>query len=538
MLSLNFKDSKITLMFDYNKAHQDIKVISYDQYKTILILFLFLISISSFIFYYRQGLTLSYNDARSHLNVARRVVDSLQPGFAQIGSVWLPLYHIFELPFIWNNFLWHSGIAGSIVSIVSFVLGGVYLVKLCERLNFSKVASIVSLLIYTFNPNLLFMQTTPMTESLLIFLSIAVVYHLVGWAKDFNPLDLISAGFFTFLSTLTRYDGWFLLAFSALVVFIIAYRRKGYVFAEGNTMLFITLAGFGVLLWLVWNWAIFSDPLYFAFGPFSAKSQQDFIFSQGRLFSKGDLVYSFFIYILTAVYNSGLWLFIIFLIGIWQFLASRKISYDVKFASVILLVPFAFNVLSLVAGHSVIHLPGLPPHTWFNDRYGLMLLPAVAVFSGFLVKNRKFMAVLITLILFIESMNMYVNNEVITIEDGVKGASGEFLDEAGSWISENIHDGLILVAASSNDALLFKSGFELKRFITEGARKHWDTSMEDPTVYAKWVVMHKGDLVEQNLRSNENFLNNYKLVYKDAFSFIYKLNLHSDKVLTKDELPI
>jgi len=61
---------------------------------------LVVVSISAWGFYFQQGLTLSYNDARSHLNVARRVVDSLQPGAAQIGSVWLPLYHVLEIPFV------------------------------------------------------------------------------------------------------------------------------------------------------------------------------------------------------------------------------------------------------------------------------------------------------------------------------------------------------------------------------------------------------------------------------------------------------
>ena len=56
----------------------------------ICIVALTLLSIAAWWFYFSQGLTLSYNDARSHLNVARRVVDSLQPGAAQIGSVWHP----------------------------------------------------------------------------------------------------------------------------------------------------------------------------------------------------------------------------------------------------------------------------------------------------------------------------------------------------------------------------------------------------------------------------------------------------------------
>jgi hypothetical protein len=47
--------------------------------------------------YYRAGLTLSHYDAKAHLVVARRVIDSLTPGWAQIGAVWLPLPHLLNL---------------------------------------------------------------------------------------------------------------------------------------------------------------------------------------------------------------------------------------------------------------------------------------------------------------------------------------------------------------------------------------------------------------------------------------------------------
>src|SRR3989338_8091714 len=77
-------------------------VASFKQ-RLIILAVLAILSIAAWAFYFSQGLTLAYNDARSHLNVARRVVDSLQPGFAQIGSIWLPLYHVLEFPFIWNE---------------------------------------------------------------------------------------------------------------------------------------------------------------------------------------------------------------------------------------------------------------------------------------------------------------------------------------------------------------------------------------------------------------------------------------------------
>jgi len=41
--------------------------------------------------YARAGLTLSHYDAKAHLVVARRIIDSLTPGWIQIGAVWLPL---------------------------------------------------------------------------------------------------------------------------------------------------------------------------------------------------------------------------------------------------------------------------------------------------------------------------------------------------------------------------------------------------------------------------------------------------------------
>lgn len=531
--SINLKEISFTIPF--SRTEKIFKVNGRVQH--LLMIALSLVSLGAWFFYYNQGLILAYNDARSRLNIARRVVDSLQPGFAQIGSVWLPLYHILELPLIWNDFFWQSGIAGSVVSIIAFILGGWYLLKLAKLLRFDLWATLLSFLVYSLNPNLLFMQAIPMTESLLIFLSIATVYYVVRWVKDSDPKSLIGAAFFTFLSTLTRYDGWFLLIFTVAAVAIIALKRKGYKFAEGNTILYITLAAFGVILWFGWNWLIFKDPFYFALGPFSAKSQQDVLEAEGRLFTKGNPVYSFFLYILAVKENIGVWVGLLGLAGIWLFAKSKKYSTEIKIATGLLSVPFLFNVASLVAGHSVIHLPEIPPYTWFNDRYGLMVLPLFAIAIGFIARRRKTAFILATLILLTQNYLMYSGNKVITIEDGVKGASGDFLNSAGSWIKENAKDGLILVAASSNDALLFKAGLPLKRYITEGARLYWQQALVDPTINAEWIIMHKGDLVYKNLIDNPLFLENYRLVYKDEFSFIYQKDENREGKLTIGDLP-
>ena len=55
------------------------------------------IGVGSAITYYVQDLTLSHYDAKAHLVVARRIVDSMRPGWMQIGAVWLPLPHLLNL---------------------------------------------------------------------------------------------------------------------------------------------------------------------------------------------------------------------------------------------------------------------------------------------------------------------------------------------------------------------------------------------------------------------------------------------------------
>ena len=91
----------------------------------LLLLILGAISIYSFITYLNNGLGLSYNDARSHLDIGRRVVEGLKPGLAQLGSVWLPLPHLLMIPTVWIDFMWHTGLSGALQSMLSFVGTGI-----------------------------------------------------------------------------------------------------------------------------------------------------------------------------------------------------------------------------------------------------------------------------------------------------------------------------------------------------------------------------------------------------------------------------
>src|SRR5260221_11988232 len=83
------------------------------------------ISTSALIFYFHRNAILLYGDAVAHINIARRVFDSRTPGVFQLGTVWLPLPHLLDIPFIANDRLWQTGLGASIPSMIAYVAGRV-----------------------------------------------------------------------------------------------------------------------------------------------------------------------------------------------------------------------------------------------------------------------------------------------------------------------------------------------------------------------------------------------------------------------------
>src|SRR5437879_5315281 len=123
------------------------------------------VSLFSFLYFFKRGEILLYGDAVAHINIARRVVDSLTPGPLQLGTVWLPLSHLITIPFVISDWAWMNGFAGSIGSMVAYVLGAVGIFRLVSNMA-SRPAAWLAAAIYVFNPNLIYMQATAMTESL------------------------------------------------------------------------------------------------------------------------------------------------------------------------------------------------------------------------------------------------------------------------------------------------------------------------------------------------------------------------------------
>ena len=129
---------------------------------------------------WRHGAMLNYGDAVAHLHIARRVIDSRRPGLSQLGSVWLPLPHLLMIPFVSVYAWWANGLAGLIPSAMAYVAGCAGIYRLARRW-LAPAASWIALAFFALNPNLLYMQTTAMTEPLFVCEMIWASVWLVEW---------------------------------------------------------------------------------------------------------------------------------------------------------------------------------------------------------------------------------------------------------------------------------------------------------------------------------------------------------------------
>ncbi len=469
------------------------------------------------VYFYVQGYIVAYGDAESHLNIAKRVSDSLTPGLAQLGGIWLPIPHILMMPFVYSDFLWRTGLAGSVVNGICFVISAVYIYKIGEFMTRNKWVGFVAGLVFVTNPNILYLQATPMSELTLIVFFVLSTYYFIRFIEDQDDLSaLIAAAIFAFCAALSRYDGWFLVCAQAGIIVLLynpwkriprswkelvgGFRKEAWERLEGRLLLFGSIAFFGIALWLLWGWLILGDPLYFANSVFSAKSQQGSWLARGELPAYRDIGVSFLYYFVTAMNNVGAVVYAIAIVGMLWFM-FRSTNKHRFYIALLLLVPFIFNVISLYLGQSVIFTPELTPKTFqwqlFNVRYGVMMVPLAALCAGYLFAKVGWKLKVLLTMLFVLQFGLYAvgYTKVTSLEDGVVGLSSFIakIPETQNWFAKNYDGGLVLFDDVARSLSVIRTPVPMSNFISVGNKPYWEESLEAPEKWASWIVIKERD---------------------------------------------
>jgi hypothetical protein len=459
----------------------------------------FVLGCAACVHYGRAGLQLSHYDARGHLVVARRIIDSITPGWVQIGAVWLPLPHLLNMLPVQVDALYRTGASAIAMSLIA----GAIAASACGWIIFdatrSRLAALVGALVFAANPNVLYLQATPMTEPLLLALTTAGVAAAVSWIargdiRRRRLASLLLAG-----ACLTRYEAW-PLTFAALAASTLAIRWHGRAWrkALGDALPIavypaIAIAGFLVLSRLtVGEWLV-SSGFYVPDNP-SLRKPLDAALSimQGTRALTGT----------GALIAAGLGLTGL-IITVLRSRARASLMLVLSLTATAALPLYAF-----VSGHP------------FRVRYMVPLAPAVAVLAGMAIgyagRTRVLVAVLVAAVVAIEAAPFDPRAPMVLEAqwDRANAQSRRAVTAclAGQYRGEKIMASMGSLGHYMQE--LSHEGFALRDFLHEGNGAIWRAALHaGPRLHVGWVLIEEkaegGDMLASRARANPRFLEGF-----------------------------
>jgi hypothetical protein len=434
-----------------------------------------------------NGSTLFYGDAEAHLNIARRIWDNREPGYREIGTVWLPVPHLLALIPSLSDGLWRSGVAGVLPSAACFVFACWLFFRSLRSTLDSNTAAFTGVTLLAVNPNLLYLQAAPMTEAVFLCFLSGILYSTI---KDWT----LRAALFTAAAALTRYEGWMLIP---AVFAYFCWKRQW-----TKALIYGAISSLAAIYWLIHNWWLFGSALYFYDGPWSAKAiyQRQLDSGMQRHPADGNWFEAVHYFFAAARLTVGETLLLAGLAGSLFFAYRRRTQW---WPLLFLSVPPLFYMASLHSGGTPIFLPGLWPDSYYNTRYALSILPLLAYgvaalvrlihrdwrpWAGFLLivvclapwwalRNRQS-----TWVCWKESQ---VNSEV---RRDWTARAGNFL-----WSQYTRGDGIWYNFGDLTGILRF-AGIPLRETLHEGNELQWYSTLARPELFLKekWVITFEG----------------------------------------------
>jgi hypothetical protein len=442
-----------------------------------------------------RGYTLYYGDAQAHLNIAREVLDSRTPGYHHLGTVWLPLLHLLCVPFVGNNWLWSTGLAGSIPVAACFVVAGTCFYLAARQVYESALAAAVAILCLALNPNILYLASIPMTEQVFLAGLAVLLLALVRFRSTQLRRYLALGVGALWAMCLTRYDGWFLIPFAALWF-------AGYAeFGKPRTALTVAFfASLAPLYWLAHCWWLTGNALDFYNGPYSALAIQGGKPYPGFHNWREALLY----YGDAAKLCAGWPLLIIGAIGCACALATERFS-----ALGFLCLTPLFYLWSMHSSGNPVYGPRYF-NSYYNTRYASAVVVAAAFASGAIIAilpvTRRNLALVLPFLAIIPWIaNPSQENWICWKESQVNSISRrEWTAEGAAYFKRAYLLGEGVLASSGDVTGVFcKAGIPLRETLNIADVPVWYGASARPNLAydTGWAIAQDGDRLSKSLRA-------------------------------------
>ena len=482
--------------------------------------------------YHRLGLTLSHYDSRAHLVVARRVFDSLTPGWQQVGAVWLPLPHLLNALPVQIDWMYRTGASAIAISVLSMALAAGSLAWLVQRVTGSIIGGVACAALLMLNPDVLYLQSTPMTEPLLFgttFLAVALIAHwtmrvgsppspLRGFGGTGGVRESAPAGWACVAAVLTRYEAWPIVASAIALAFVARIR-------QGERPVDAMRKVRGLALYPAW-----------AIGAFLVNSK----ITVGAWFIDS----GFFVADNPA--RGHLWLSWMQLWEGLQSLVGSPLAWLAWVAAgtiagyaIVRKDRAALLVLLALAASAMLPLGAYFKGHPFRIRYDVPLIAAAAALVGtalaLVPKRLRLPAAAVVLAVAFWDAHpldrrapMVVEAQLDVANTAARGAVTRYLQQ--HWDGTPILMSMGSLGHYMHD--LSCAGFGIRDFLHEGNGEIWQAAIGHPQPYVRWIVVEEkaegGDFLYRQGRLDPRFFDGYERVAQGGNVALYELKKIAD----------
>jgi hypothetical protein len=443
----------------------------------------------------RLGTSLLHFDAKAHLVVARRTIDSLTPGWTQLGAVWLPLPHILNAVPAQNQALYAGGLFASALSFLAFAIALAALARAARDGTGDPWAGVVALAVPALNPGWLYLQSTPLIEALFlatvcVALAGFVVWHVQGRSRALWVAVAASA-----CACWVRYEAWPVLGLAALWAVSVAP-------AERRRRVAVLALGLGVaaplLAYGAHSWAASGIPFYVIGSGNLTERRGDLLFAL-RLAGDG-LTQAFGLPLITA--------------AALAFLATlRRLRHEpLPALALAALGPLAVTLTAYLAGH--------PP----KARYALLVAPALGLALAAASRGRR----------VAQASALLAAALQISTAPHPLPVLREALRDRGDVVARlpvldalrDQYDGRpILASMASLAPVLFElgqRGVPLRNVVHEGNEGWWESAIVDPAREVGWIIVAHGDALDAVRQVRSAFPEGFVAVLRFGRVTIYR----------------
>ena len=495
---------------------------AFDSLSRLLGLLAAILGTSGAAVYWRAGLSLSHYDAKAHLVVARRVFDSLTPSWEQFGAVWLPLPHVLNALPVQIDWMYRTGASAIAISIASYAITVACLSAIVQKANGTRTGAILAAALFALNPNVLYLQSTPMTEPLLFALTSLVVLHLTEWVAGEEMRIRRAAGWTIALACLTRYEAWPIVGIAMGLAAIAKWQRgpqkaqnaqaRPFLYDVMREMARLAIyPALTVVFFMGWSFA--STGEWFVTGGFYVPDPK----LQGQVTPVWNAIREGVVTLAGPTLVSSAEIAAAFLL----LLAVTRRKWTIMLMPIALLASIALPFYAFYSGHP------------FRIRYEVPLILGAAACIGTAVSTLRLAAPLLAIPLLFFSVReapAFDRTAPMIVEAQLDRDNGIARGAVTTCLRQR-YDGTTIMASMGSLAHymqeLSAAGFNLADFIHEGSGPIWQQAYYyEPSLFAGWVLVEEraegGDMLYQKQQSWPGFLAAYDRVCEGGNVALYK----------------